>query len=72
MRPRQKQRVATDTWRPLGCQTTALEHWSEGKPTVEPRWTKQQTKKTPALTTKMNSFMSGLSLSLTPDPSACN
>ena len=45
MRTRQKQRVATDTWRSLGCRTTPLEHWSKRKPTVEPRWAKQQTKK---------------------------
>ena len=44
MRTRQK-RVATDTWRSLGCRTTPLEHWSRRKPTVEPRWAKQQTKK---------------------------
>ena len=43
MRTRQK-RVATDTWRSLGCRTTPLEHWSKRKPTVEPRWAKQQTK----------------------------
>ena len=42
MRTRQK-RVATDTWRSLGCRTTPLEHWSKRKPTVEPRWAKQQT-----------------------------
>ena len=35
-RTRQK-RVATDTWRSLGCRTTPLEHWSRRKPTVEPR-----------------------------------
>ena len=45
MRTRQKQRVATDTWRTLGCRTTPLEHWSKRKPTVEPRWAQQQTKK---------------------------
>ena len=44
MRTRQKC-VATDTWRFLGCRTTPLEHWSRRKPTVEPRWAKQQTKK---------------------------
>ena len=43
MRTRQK-RVATDTWRSLGCQTTPLKHWSRRKPTVEPRWAKQQTR----------------------------
>ena len=43
MRTRQK-RVATDTWRSLGCRTPPLEHWSKRKPTVEPRWAKQQTK----------------------------
>ena len=37
MRTRQK-RVATDTWRSLGCRTTPLEHWSKRKPTVEPWW----------------------------------
>ena len=36
MRTRHKQRVATDTWRSLGCRTTPLEHWSKRKPTVEP------------------------------------
>ena len=40
---RQKQRVATDTWRSFGCRTTPLEHWSKRKPTVEPRWAKHQT-----------------------------
>ena len=44
MRTRQKC-VATDTWRSLGCRTSPLEHWSRRKPTVEPRWAKQQTKK---------------------------
>ena len=71
MRTRQK-RVATDTWRSLGCRTTPLEHWSRRKPTVEPRWAKQQTKKLRPKPTKINSFMSGPSLSLTPDPPACN
>ena len=66
MRTRQK-RVATDTWRSLGCRTTPLEHWSRRKPTVEPRWAKQQTKKLRPKPTKINSFMSGPSLSLTPD-----
>ena len=33
MRTRQKQRVATDTRRSLGCRTTPLEHWSKRKPT---------------------------------------
>ena len=41
----QKQRVATDTWRSLGCPTTPLEHWCKRKPIDEPRWAKQQTKK---------------------------
>ena len=67
MRNRQK-RVATDTWRSLGCRTTPLEHWSRRKPTVEPGWAKQQTKKLRPKPTKINSFMSGPSLSLTPDP----
>ena len=71
MRTRQKC-VATDTWRSLGCRTTPLEHWSRRKPTVEPRWAKQQTKKLRPKPTKINSFMSGTSLSLTPDPPACN
>ena len=71
MRTRQK-RVATDTWRSLGCRTTPLEHWSRRKPTVEPRWAKQQTKKLRPKPTKINSFMSGPSLSLAPDPPACN
>ena len=69
MRTRQKC-VATDTWRSLGCRTTPLEHWSRRKPTVEPRWAKQQTKKLRPKPTKINSFMSGPSLSLTPDPPA--
>ena len=64
MRTRQK-RVATDTWRSLGCRTTPLEHWSKRKPTVEPRWAKQQTKKLRPKPTKINGFMSGPSLSLT-------
>ena len=67
MRTRQKC-VATDTWRSLGCRTTPLEHWSRRKPTIEPRWAKQQTKKLRPKPTKINSFMSGPSLSLTPDP----
>ena len=67
MRTRQKC-VATDTWRSLGCRTTPLEHWSKRKPTVEPRWAKQQTKKPRPKPTKINGFMSGPSLSLTPDP----
>ena len=71
MRTRQKC-VATDTWRSLGCRTTPLEHWSRSKPTVEPRWAKQQTKKLRPKPTKINSFMSGPSMSLTPDPPACN
>ena len=49
MRIRQE-RVATDTRRSPGCRTTPLEHWSKRKPTVEPRWAKQQTKKTPTQT----------------------
>ena len=32
-----QERVATDTWRSLGCRTTPLEHWSKRKSTVE-RW----------------------------------
>ena len=40
MRTRQKQRVATDTWRSLGCRTTPLENWSKRKPAVEPQWAK--------------------------------
>ena len=57
MRTRQKC-VAIDTWRSLGCRTTPLEHWSRRKPTVEPRWAKQQTKKLRPKPTKINSFMS--------------
>ena len=72
MRTRQKQRVATDTLRSLGCRTTPLEHWSKRKPTVEPRWAKQQKGKLRSQPTKINSFMSGPSLSQTPDPPACN
>ena len=56
MRTRQKC-VATDTWRSLGCRTTPLEHWSRRKPTVEPRWAKQQTKKLRPKPTKINSFI---------------
>ena len=67
MRTRQK-RVATDTWRSLGCRTTPLEHWSRRKPTVEPRWAKQQTKKFRPKPIKINSFMSGPSLSLDARP----
>ena len=63
MRTRLKQRVATDTWRSLGCRTTPLEHWSKRKPTVEPRWAKQQTKKLRPQPTKINNFMSGPSSS---------
>ena len=37
MRIRQKP-VATDTWRPLGCRTTPVEHWSKRKPTVSSLW----------------------------------
>ena len=70
MRTRQE-RVATDTWRSLGYRTTPLEHWSKRKPTVEPRSAKQQTKKLRPNPTKINSFMSGPSSSLTPDPPAC-
>ena len=44
MRTRLK-RAATHTWRSLGCRTTPLKHWSKRKPTVEPRWAKQRTKK---------------------------
>ena len=62
MRTRQKQRDATDTWRSLGCRKTPLEHWSKRKPTVEPRWAKQQTKKLRPQPTKLNSLMSGPSL----------
>ena len=58
MRTRQK-RVATDTWRYLGCRTTPLENWSKRKPTVEPQWAKQQTKKLRPKPTKINSFMPG-------------
>ena len=36
MRTRQKQCVATDTWRSLGCRTTQLEHWSKRKPKLNP------------------------------------
>ena len=60
MRTRQKC-VATDTWRSLGCRTTPLEHWSRRKPTVEPRWAKQQTKKLrlkPTKTSKFSEFSS--------------
>ena len=70
MRTRQKQRVATDTWRSLGCRTTPLEHWSKRKPTVEHRWAKQQTKEPQP--SKINRFMSGPSLNLTPYQPACN
>ena len=69
MRTRQE-RVVTDTWRSQGYPTTPLEHWSKRKPTVEPRWAKQQTKKLRPKPTKINSFMSEPSSSLTPDPPA--
>ena len=42
------------------------------KTNIEPRWGKQQTKKLRPKPTIINSFMSGPSLSLTPDPPACN
>ena len=45
-----------------GFLTTPLEHWSRRKPTDEPRWAKQQTKKLRPKPTKINSFMSGSSL----------
>ena len=45
--------------RSLGCRTTQLEHWSKRKPTVEPGWAKQQTKKLRPQPTKINSFISG-------------
>ena len=63
MRTRQE-RVATDTWRSLGCRTTPLEHWSKRKPTVEPRWAKQQTKKPRPKPTKTNSPTPGGVMSL--------
>ena len=72
IRTRQKQRVATVPWRCLGCRTTPLEHWSKRKPTVELRWAKQQAKQLRRQPTKINSFMAGPSLSVTPDPPACN
>ena len=56
MRTRQKC-VATDTWRSLGCRTTPLEHRSRRKPTVEPRWAKQQTKKLRPKPTKITIFI---------------
>ena len=55
----------------LECRTTPLERWSK-RPTVEPRWAKQKTKKLRPQPTKINSFMLGPSLSLTPDPPSCN
>ena len=48
-------------------------HWNTGakrKPTIEPRWAKQQTNNLRSQPTKINSFMSGSPLSLTPDPPA--
>ena len=36
-----------------------LEHWSKRKPTVEPLWATQKTKKLRPQPTKMNSFMFG-------------
>ena len=36
MRTRQKQRVATDTLRSLGCRITPLEHWSKEKQQLNP------------------------------------
>ena len=56
MRTRQE-RVATDTRRSPGCRTTPPEHWSKRKPTVEPRWAKEQTKKLRPKQTKINSFI---------------
>ena len=71
MRTQQK-RVATDTWRSLRCRAT---HWNTranenqhlniGGPS-------NRQKKLRPQPTKINSFMSGPSLSLTPDPPACN
>ena len=60
MRTRQE-RVATDTRRSPGCRTTPLEHWSKRKPTVEPRWAKQQTKKLrcPSLSCPLDSLPPG-------------
>ena len=58
MRTRQK-RVATDTWRSLGCRTAPLKHWSKRELTLEPRWAKQRTKKLRPQPTKINSFMAG-------------
>ena len=71
IRTRQTQRVATDTWRSLGCRATPLEHWSERKPTVEPRWAKQQTQELRAQPPKLNSFMSRSTFNLMHDPPAC-
>ena len=42
------------------------------KKTVEPWWAQQQTKMLRLQAIKINSFMLGPSLSLTPDPTACN
>ena len=70
-RTRQK-RAATDTRRPPGRRTTPPEHWSKRKPTAEPRRAKQQTKKLRPKPTKINSSMSGISPSPTPDPPARN
>ena len=36
MRTRQKTRVATDTWRSLGCRTTPLEHWTKENQQLNP------------------------------------
>ena len=48
----------------LGVSNKPLKHWSKRKPTVEPRWAKQRTKKLRPQPTKINSVMSGPSLSL--------
>ena len=49
-----------------------LHRCDKRKPIVEPWWAKQEAKTLRSQPTKINSFMSGLSLSPTPDPPACN
>ena len=74
MRTRQK-RVATDTLRSWGVEHhhwRTLEQTKTNSLTPMGQWAKQQTKKLRPQPSKINSFMSGPSLSLTPGPPACS
>ena len=58
-----------DSWRSLGNQTISLKIWSKRKTPNEHRWTKQQTRSSgPNQLSRINSFKSVPSESLTPDP----